>query len=132
MESFEFIFILHLMIKVLGLTNDLSNALQQKDQNIVNAMGLIVTVKELIQDLRENGWGKFLEEVKSFCVAMSVSVPNMEDSTSSRSFETWRAIDSISTTRSQCYTMIDDIDVDEEVVDVNNDGSGPSYQMLFD
>ncbi|KAH7663595.1 Ribonuclease H-like protein [Dioscorea alata] len=80
MESFEFIFILHLMIKVLGLTNDLSNALQQKDQNIVNAMGLIVTVKELMQDLRENGWSTFLEEVKSFCVAMSVSIPNMEDS----------------------------------------------------
>ncbi|XP_039143952.1 zinc finger MYM-type protein 1-like [Dioscorea cayenensis subsp. rotundata] len=80
MESFEFIFILHMMIKVLGLTNDLSNALQQKDQNIVNAMGLIVTVKELMQDLRENGWGIFLEEVKSFFVAMSVSVPNMEDS----------------------------------------------------
>ncbi|XP_039133244.1 zinc finger MYM-type protein 1-like [Dioscorea cayenensis subsp. rotundata] len=80
MESFEFIFILHLMIKVLGLTNDLSNALQQKDQNIVNAMGLIVTMKELMQDLRENGWGTFLEEVRSFCVEMSVSVPNMEDS----------------------------------------------------
>ncbi|KAH7655918.1 Ribonuclease H-like protein [Dioscorea alata] len=79
MESFEFVFILHLMIKVLGLTNDLSNALQQKNQNIVNAMGLIVTVKELMQDLRENGWGGFLEEVRSFCVAMSVSVPNMED-----------------------------------------------------
>ncbi|KAH7663320.1 Ribonuclease H-like protein [Dioscorea alata] len=67
MESFEFIFILHLMIK-------------QKDQNIVNAMGLIVTMKELMQDLRENGWGTFLEEVKSFCAAMSVSIPNMEDS----------------------------------------------------
>ncbi|KAH7668712.1 Ribonuclease H-like protein [Dioscorea alata] len=63
MESFEFIFILHLMIKVLGLTNDLSNALQH--QNIINAMGLIVTVKELMQDLRENGW---------------VPIPNMEDS----------------------------------------------------
>ncbi|KAH7691788.1 Ribonuclease H-like protein [Dioscorea alata] len=56
MESFEFIFILHLMIKVLGLTNDLSNVLQQKDQNIVNVIGLIVTVKELMQGLRENGW----------------------------------------------------------------------------
>ncbi|XP_039140562.1 uncharacterized protein LOC120277789 [Dioscorea cayenensis subsp. rotundata] len=52
----------------------------QKDQNIVNAMGLIVTMKELMQDLRENGWGTFLEEVRSFCVGMSVSVPNMEDS----------------------------------------------------
>ncbi|KAL0388014.1 UNVERIFIED_CONTAM: hypothetical protein Sradi_2683200 [Sesamum radiatum] len=44
MESFEFVFILHLMIRVLGMANELSTALQQKDQNIVNAMGLIVTV----------------------------------------------------------------------------------------
>ncbi|KAH7661298.1 Ribonuclease H-like protein [Dioscorea alata] len=61
MESFEFVLILHLIIKVLGLT-------------------MTLTVKELMQDLRENGWGAFLEEVRSFCVAMSVSEPNMEDS----------------------------------------------------
>ena len=80
MESFEFVFIMHLMIKVLGLTNDLSHSLQQKDQNIVNAMELIVTVKQLIQDLREHGWDVFLEEVKRFCVAMCIPVPKMEDS----------------------------------------------------
>ncbi|KAH7676768.1 Ribonuclease H-like protein [Dioscorea alata] len=73
MESFEFVFILHLIIKVLGLTNDLSNALQQKDQNIVNAMGLI----------KMDGVD-FVEEIRSFCVAMSVSVPNIEDSISIR------------------------------------------------
>ena len=42
-------------------------------------MALIVTVKELIQDLRENGWDAFLEEVKRFCISMSIPVPNMED-----------------------------------------------------
>ena len=31
MEVFEFVLILHLMLKVLDLTNDLSQALQQKD-----------------------------------------------------------------------------------------------------
>jgi hypothetical protein len=30
METFEFVIILHLMLRVLGLTNDLSHALQQK------------------------------------------------------------------------------------------------------
>ncbi|XP_039133781.1 zinc finger MYM-type protein 1-like [Dioscorea cayenensis subsp. rotundata] len=82
MESFEFIFILHLMIKVLGLTNDFVKCLAaEKIKNIVNAMGLIVTVKELMQDLRENGCGIFLEEVKSFVVAnVGLKVPNMEDS----------------------------------------------------
>ncbi|KAH7652701.1 Ribonuclease H-like protein [Dioscorea alata] len=79
MESFEFVFVLHLMMKVLGITNELSNALQQKDQNIVNAMALIDTVKDRIQDLRDNRWDKLLEKVQSFCERMSIPVPNMED-----------------------------------------------------
>ena len=41
MESFEFVFIMHLMIRILGKTNDLSTCLQKKDQNIVRAVGLI-------------------------------------------------------------------------------------------
>ena len=48
MEVFEFVLILHLMIKVLGLTNDLSQALQRKYQNIVSAMNMIVSVKRLL------------------------------------------------------------------------------------
>ncbi|XP_039140543.1 uncharacterized protein LOC120277767 [Dioscorea cayenensis subsp. rotundata] len=79
MESFEFVFVLHLMMKVLGITNELSNALQQKDQNIVNAMALIDTVKDHIQDLRDNRWNELLEEVRSFCDRMYIPVPNMED-----------------------------------------------------
>ena len=56
METFEFVLILHLMLRVLGLTNDLSQALQQKDQNIVCAMNMIVSVKSLLQKLRDDGW----------------------------------------------------------------------------
>ncbi|XP_039120027.1 uncharacterized protein LOC120256402 [Dioscorea cayenensis subsp. rotundata] len=68
------------LIRLFTMWESVLEVLENKDQNIVNAMGLIVTVKELMQDLRENGWGTFLEEVRSFCVEMSVSVPNMEDS----------------------------------------------------
>lgn len=42
MQSFEFIFILHLMKIVLGITHDLSQALQRSDQDIVNAMKLVL------------------------------------------------------------------------------------------
>jgi hypothetical protein len=41
MQSFEFIFILHLMKNVLGVTHELSQALQKTDQDIVNAMKLV-------------------------------------------------------------------------------------------
>ena len=68
MEVFEFVLILHLMIKVLGLTNDLSQALQRKYQHIVSAMNMIVSVKRLLQHLRDEGWEPLLEAVTAFCV----------------------------------------------------------------
>nr|XP_027067749.1 zinc finger MYM-type protein 1-like [Coffea arabica] len=40
LQYFEFAFILHLMKKIMGITNALSEALQRKDQDIVNAMDL--------------------------------------------------------------------------------------------
>ncbi|XP_039123461.1 uncharacterized protein LOC120260083 [Dioscorea cayenensis subsp. rotundata] len=79
MENFEFVFVLHLMMKVLGIKNELSNVLQQKDQNIVNTMALVDTVKDRIQDLRDNRWDELLEEVQSFCDRMYTPVPNIED-----------------------------------------------------
>ena len=42
---FEFVFTLHLMKTILGITNDLSQALQRKDQDIVNAMALVKVTK---------------------------------------------------------------------------------------
>ena len=39
--SFEFVFSLHLMKNILGVTNELSIALQKKNQNIVNALTLV-------------------------------------------------------------------------------------------
>jgi hypothetical protein len=41
----EFSFNLHLVKSVLGITNELSQALQRKDQDILNAMKLIEVSK---------------------------------------------------------------------------------------
>ena len=46
MERFDFVFIMHLMIELLSITDSLSHALQRKDQDIVEAMQLIIDVKE--------------------------------------------------------------------------------------
>ncbi|XP_028110425.1 zinc finger MYM-type protein 1-like [Camellia sinensis] len=40
-QSFEFVFSLHLMKTILAITSELSQALQRKDQDIVNAMNLV-------------------------------------------------------------------------------------------
>ncbi|XP_042415282.1 zinc finger MYM-type protein 1-like [Zingiber officinale] len=55
MERYEFVFILLLMKCILAITNHLSTVLQEKDQNIVNAMRLINNVKCKLQKLRDSG-----------------------------------------------------------------------------
>jgi hypothetical protein len=46
--SFDFAFILHIMKNVMGITDVLCQALQQKSQDILNAMHLVTTTKTLI------------------------------------------------------------------------------------
>ncbi|XP_039146895.1 uncharacterized protein LOC120284168 [Dioscorea cayenensis subsp. rotundata] len=79
MENYQFVFVMYLMSRLLGITNELSLALQQKNQNVVQAMCLIEAVKARLQDLRETGCEAFLEEVSSFCGRNSIPVPNMEE-----------------------------------------------------
>ncbi|XP_004292906.1 PREDICTED: uncharacterized protein LOC101296462 [Fragaria vesca subsp. vesca] len=67
LESFDFVFSLHLMKVLLGITNLLSQALQRRDQDIVNAMKLVKVCKEQLQDMRDNGWDSLLGQVVSFC-----------------------------------------------------------------
>ena len=52
--SFEFVFIFHLMREIMEITDDLCQALQCKSQDILNAMHLVSTIKELIQKMRES------------------------------------------------------------------------------
>ncbi|PIN10029.1 hypothetical protein CDL12_17381 [Handroanthus impetiginosus] len=79
MQYFEFIFNLHLMRKVLGITHELSQALQRYDQDIVNAMSLVKVSKTRLQLLRDNEWDILLEEVLGFCEKHEVVIPNMDE-----------------------------------------------------
>ena len=77
-ESFDFVFILHLMIQLLSMTDILSQALQRKDQDIVEAMHLITDTKDSLQDMRENGWEPLLKKVITFCEKNEIEVPDMD------------------------------------------------------
>ena len=77
--AFEFVFHLFLMKVILGLTNDLSQALQRKDQEIVNAMALVKSCKEKLYWMRNNGFDALVDEVSSFCEKHHIDVPNMEE-----------------------------------------------------
>jgi hypothetical protein len=78
-EEFDFAFTLHLMKNVLGVSNELSQALQRKDQNIIDAMNLVNITKQQLQDMRNNGWDSLLQEVISFCNMHTITIPHMED-----------------------------------------------------
>ncbi|CAH9094900.1 unnamed protein product, partial [Cuscuta europaea] len=79
MENYEFVFVMHLMIYLLGITNELSLALQQKDQNIVLAIHLISTMKAQLQEFRDNGWDNLFKEVNLFCENQKIPLSNMEE-----------------------------------------------------
>ena len=53
MELFKFVFILHLMIRVFRVTQELSQCLQKKNQNVIRAVGLIGSVMRNLNAMRE-------------------------------------------------------------------------------
>ncbi|XP_019087365.1 PREDICTED: zinc finger MYM-type protein 1-like [Camelina sativa] len=55
-HTFDFVFYLHLMLFVMGLTESLSKALQRKNQDILNAISLVESTKSQLQKLRDDGW----------------------------------------------------------------------------
>ncbi|XP_071701334.1 uncharacterized protein [Rutidosis leptorrhynchoides] len=75
--SFDFVFIMHLMKKIMKRTDKLCQAFQRKSQDIVNALSLISTTKMLIQKLRDQSWQSLLNKVVGFCESNSIRVPKM-------------------------------------------------------
>ena len=84
MNQFEFVFVLHLMRKILGITHELSQVLQRKDQDIVNAMNLVKVSKARLQAVRDDGWESLLIEVSNFCSKHEIIMLNMEDAYATR------------------------------------------------
>ncbi|KAL6284707.1 hypothetical protein ACE6H2_015636 [Prunus campanulata] len=78
-QTFDFVFHLYLMKFILGVTNDLSKALQKKDQDIVNAMMLVQRCKQKLQSVRDDDFDELLGKVLRFCGNNDIVVPNMDD-----------------------------------------------------
>ncbi|XP_075481078.1 uncharacterized protein LOC142521773 [Primulina tabacum] len=78
MASFEFVFILHLMHKIMRTTDTLCQILQRKSQDILTAITFVTTTKTCLQEFRECGWNEFLQEVKVFCSRNEIDVPDLD------------------------------------------------------
>ncbi|KAK4254520.1 hypothetical protein QN277_009894 [Acacia crassicarpa] len=79
MGDFEFAFLLHLMKLILGTSYELSQALQRKDQDLLNVIGLVKVVKSRLQEVRDNGFDELLQETNSFANKYDIDIPNMND-----------------------------------------------------
>lgn len=76
-QSFEFVITLNLMQTLLGITNDLSQALQRKYQDIENVMRLVDISKQRLQSLMDDGWSSLLDVSSKFSGKHFIQVPNI-------------------------------------------------------
>ncbi|XP_026430770.1 uncharacterized protein LOC113327863 [Papaver somniferum] len=77
MLTFDFVFTLFLVSTLLGVTNESSQALQRKDQDIVNAMNLVKISKEQLQTMRDGGWDSLMNDISAFCAKTNIVVTEM-------------------------------------------------------
>ncbi|XP_066349229.1 uncharacterized protein [Miscanthus floridulus] len=75
--SYDFAFGLLLMQDVLGVTNELSLALDRKYVDAENCMALLQEAKKQLQVMRDEGWTSFLNKVGLFCSENEFPMPNM-------------------------------------------------------
>ncbi|XP_015160310.1 zinc finger MYM-type protein 1-like [Solanum tuberosum] len=79
-KKFDFAFMLHLMWKVLMMTNELNFSLQRMDQDIVNAMGFLALTKQRLQNMRDNEFESLMDDVSSFGDKHDIVIPEMDAS----------------------------------------------------
>ncbi|ESQ45911.1 hypothetical protein EUTSA_v10011093mg, partial [Eutrema salsugineum] len=78
-NSFDFVFYLHLIVHLLGLTDSLYTALQKRDQEILNAMSLVTSTKRQLQKFRDDGWNSLMMKVSSLCKKHAIEELDMEE-----------------------------------------------------
>ena len=78
-DSFDFVFYLQVMVHLLGVTNSLSFALQNRDQYILNAMSLVASTKRQLQKFRDDGWNALMLKVSSFSKKHGIEELDMKE-----------------------------------------------------
>ncbi|XP_024963945.1 zinc finger MYM-type protein 1-like [Cynara cardunculus var. scolymus] len=78
---FAYVFCLHFIRIMLGITNKLSQALQKIEQDIVNAMNLVRVCKHQLQELRADNdkWDSLFNQVTLFSEKHDIDVCNMDE-----------------------------------------------------
>ncbi|XP_076910807.1 uncharacterized protein LOC143568566 [Bidens hawaiensis] len=108
-ETFEFVFYLHLMFHILGITDTLSRILQKKDQEMVEAVSMVESTKTVLHNFRESGFDKVLAKVSKFCGKHDIQMLDMKkDYVSSRSRNQRNKITNQHYFKVDCFNVIMD------------------------
>ena len=68
------------MKETFEITEIVGQAVQKKSQDIVNAVRLVSSTKQCLQELRsDDGYQQFMDTVIEFCVNHSIDIPDFED-----------------------------------------------------
>ncbi|XP_075504412.1 uncharacterized protein LOC142541843 [Primulina tabacum] len=129
MKSFDFIFILHLMHKIIGITNLLCRALQEKSLDFLSAMDYVSTTKNLLRTLREEGFDLLLSHVKEVCVKYDIEIPHMEARYRSGTGRSCQHNDSITVEHHYRFDVFTAA-IDFQVEDLNNIFKDESVELL--
>ena len=128
MECFKFALVLKFMLKLFGITNELSQLLQRRDTNIVLALELIHDVKLRLATMRDSGWESIFDEVKQFCNSKGIPVPNMDDEipVRGRSRLEGRTITNLHYYRAEIFYVV----IDKICVEMNHRFSDSNQEVI--
>ncbi|XP_073360019.1 uncharacterized protein [Aegilops tauschii subsp. strangulata] len=128
LNTFDFVFILHLMERIMKITDILCVKLQNKSLDIANALDCVSNTKSLLAELRQDGWESLFEDVKSFCVKHEIDIPDMDqryvDVTKSRNKHH-------NTTVIHHYKVdVFNVAIDQQVIELNDRFSSQVTELL--
>lgn len=78
LQSFDFIFMLYVMVEILGFTNDLSVTLQNCDQDLLNTLSFFNATKQELQKMRNDGWEELISKVMKIFNKHDIDAPNTD------------------------------------------------------
>ncbi|XP_073137186.1 uncharacterized protein [Henckelia pumila] len=129
LKSFDFIFILYLMHKIMAITYLLCRALQEKSLEIVNAMDLVSTTKVLLHTLREEGYDILLMIVQSVCENNGTEIPDMNACYRSVTRRSCQKRDSITFEHHYCFDVFN-ASIDFQVEELNSRFDDGDVELL--
>jgi len=129
LTTFEFVFILHLMREILGLTSVLCGSVQLQCSYVVNVKDVVQTTKALLQIFRQDGWDKLLKDVKCFCAKHDIEVPQFNAPYVERPWNSRHQKDHITTEhyfRVEVFFVV----IDNQLQELNSRFSDQAMELL--